>query len=348
MPSLYYSGPRELEWRDEAAPIVSSDQDAIVRTVAVATCDLDTLIVNGQSPFSGPFVLGHEGVAIVTDVGDAVTSVRPGDRVLVPFQINCGTCGACCASRTGNCESLPLASTYGFGFGEEATKWGGFLSEAVRVPFADAMLMPVPPGVNSAMAASVSDNITDAYRTVGPPLAARPGAPVLIVGGAASGSIGLYAVAEALALGAEHVLYVDADPGRRDVAAGYGARVLDHVPERTDHRYPITVDASAKRDGLALALGSLDRDGICTSAAIYFAPETIPPFPLLPMYTLGATFATGRVHARRDAPQVLDMLAEGTLDVAPVITRTVEFADAAEALLEPYTKLVFTRPEADG
>jgi threonine dehydrogenase-like Zn-dependent dehydrogenase len=343
MRALVYAGPQQLEWRDAPEPRIAGDGEAIVRHVAVATCDLDAMIVGGVSPFPAPFAIGHEGVADVLEVGDGVTTVRPGDRVLVPFQISCGTCGACRAGRTGNCETLPLGQTYGFGFGPDQTKWGGFLSDAVHVPFADAMLVKLPDGLAPEQAASASDNITDAYRAIAPHLRARPGAPVLICGGGGSGSIGLYAVAQARALGAEDVLYVDPDPGRRAVAEGYGARTLDHVPERLDDRFPITVDAAGAREALALALGSLDRDGVCTSTAIYFDPATIPPFPLLPLYVMGSTFVTGRIHARHDAPAVLDLLADGTLDVAPVTTKVVPFDDAAEALLEDYTKLVFTR-----
>jgi alcohol dehydrogenase len=204
------------------------------------------------------------------------------------------------------------------------------------------MLVSIPTGLASEVAASASDNITDAYRTVAPHLSARPGAPVLVCGGAGPGSIGLLAVAQALALGAEEVLYVDGDPGRRAVAEGYGAGTVDHVPEQLDRRYPITVDASSSREGLALALASLDRDGVCTSTGIYFDPEMVPPFPLLGLYVLGATFHTGRVHARNDAPAVLDLLARGSLDVEAVIT-TEPFDDAADALLETFTKLVFVR-----
>ena len=158
-----------------------------------------------------------------------------------------------------------------------------------------------------------------------------------------SGSIGLYAAGQAVALGSEDVLYVDEDPGRRAIAEAFGARTLAEVPDRVDRRFPVTVDASASTAGLALALGSLDRDGICTSTAIYFDPATVPPFPLLGMYVMGSTFVTGRIHARRDAPTVLGLLAEGTFDPTPVTSRVVAFDDAADALLERYVKLVFTR-----
>jgi alcohol dehydrogenase len=150
------------------------------------------------------------------------------------------------------------------------------------------------------------------------------------------------AVANAKALGASEVLYADIDAGRRSIAERYGADTLDNVPDQLERRFPITVDASASREGLALALASLDRDGVCTSTGIYFDPDTVPPFPMLGLYVLGATFQTGRIHARRDAPAVLDLLATGGLDVEPVISK-VAFDDAADALLESFTKLVFVR-----
>ena len=136
---------------------------------------------------------------------------------------------------------------------------------------------------------------------------------------------------------------MDTDPDRLPVAESFGAETLDHVPERTDALFPITVDASASPNGLALALGSLDRDGVCTSTGVYFDPESVPAFPLLSMYVQSTTFVTGRIHARRDAPAVLDLLADG-FDPSPVTTRVVQFDDAAGALTEHgYTKLVFTQ-----
>ncbi|HEY6761306.1 MAG TPA: alcohol dehydrogenase catalytic domain-containing protein [Baekduia sp.] len=343
MRALTYTGPRQLEWREAADPRLSGDGEAIVAPLAVATCDLDGLIVSGVGPFPPPFTLGHEAVAEVVEIGDAVTTVRPGDRVVVPFQISCGTCDPCRQGRTGNCDTVPFSSTYGFGFGPDNTRWGGFLADRVHVPYADAMLVPVPDGLAPELAAGASDNITDAYRAVAPYLAARPGAAVLVCGGASTGSIGLYAVAHAAALGAGEILYVDPDPARRAIAErAYGARTLDAVPEGVDARYPITVEAAATPEALALAVGSLDRDGVCTSTAIHFDQARVPPFPLLQMYVMNATFTTGRTHARRDAPKVLDLLAAGTLDVAPVTTRTVAFDDAVDALLDDYTKLVFT------
>jgi threonine dehydrogenase-like Zn-dependent dehydrogenase len=339
MQQLTYTAPASLEWRDAPEPELSSDHGALVRPVAVATCDLDAFIVQGTSPFPPPFPIGHECVAEVVEVGDAVTSVEPGRRVSVPFQISCGECAPCRRGRTGNCSEVGFMATYGFGPAVE--QWGGFLSDLVSVPYADHMLVPVPEGLEPAAVASASDNISDAWRAVGPMLAEEPGAPVLVIGGAGPGSIGLYAAGIAVALGAESVLYVDADPDRRATAVELGAETLAELPKRLGP-FPITVDASAIPDGLALALRSTAADGVCTSTAIYFAD--VPALPLLEMYTKCITFKTGRAHVREAMPNVLDLAAAGKLHPERVTTKVVPWADASDALLEQgWTKLVIER-----
>jgi alcohol dehydrogenase len=339
MQQLTYTAPNELEWTEAVEPRLNSDRAALVRPLAVATCDLDALIVIGRSPFAPPFPIGHECVAEVVDLGDGITSLERGQLVSVPFQISCGECVPCRRGRTGNCASVGFMATYGFGPAVE--QWGGFLSDLVCVPYAEHMLVPVPAGLEPAAVASVSDNLSDAWRSVGPQLAEEPGAAVLVVGGAGPGSIGLYAVALALALGAASVLYVDADAGRRGTAEALGAETLADPPKRLGP-FPITVDSSADPEGLALALRSTAPDGTCTSTAIYFGEQ--PALPLLEMYTKCVTFKTGRAHVREAMPLVLELVAAGSLQPERVTTRTVPWLDAAAALLEAdWTKLVIER-----
>src|SRR5438128_8118936 len=169
---------------------------------------------------------------------------------------------------------------------------GGFLSDLICVPDAEHMLVPLPQGLHPVALASASDNLSDAWRAVAPGLAAEPGPAVPVLGGASSGSIGLYAVALALALDASRVVYVDADEGRRRTAEELGAEALAHAPKRLGP-FPIMVDSSAQAEGLAVALRSTAPGGTCTSTAIYFGEQ--PSLPLLEMYTKGITFKTGRV-----------------------------------------------------
>ena len=123
---------------------------------------------------------------------------------------------------------------------------GGFLADLVRVPYADAMLVPLPPGVDPVAVASLSDNIVDGWRCVGPyagELAALDQADRrVLVSGAAS--IGLYAVAVAVALGAR-TDYVDTDRGRLEIAERLGAMVHEQpLPDRAWSTYPVTVSAA--------------------------------------------------------------------------------------------------------
>lgn len=343
MRQLEITGARVTEWREAPAPSLRGDGEALVHPLAVAMCDLDGAFLAGAIPVAEPFPLGHECVAEVVEVGDAVTAVIPGDRVVVPFQISCGTCSSCASGHTGSCDSVPRGSAYGMR--PLGGDWGGALADVLRVPYADAMLVPLPAGVEPAAVASVADNVPDGFRAVAGPLAAAPAEEVLVVGGLAR-SVGLYATACALALGASRVVFADADAGRLETAAALGAETVA-VPAAEDGRpdwpaklgrFPITVDASGDHGGLHSALRSTAPDGTCTSVAIYFEPTT--PLPLLEMYTRGCTLHTSRVHARAVIPDVLALVAAGRLEPGLVTSAVVSFDDAPAALADPPTKLV--------
>lgn len=105
MRQLVFHGPDDLRWEEVAEPRLEDDRDVLVRPVAVARCDLDAPIAMGLYPMAGPFPMGHEMVGEVVDRGDAAGEVSIGDRVVVPFQISCGSCAACTRGFTGSCEA---------------------------------------------------------------------------------------------------------------------------------------------------------------------------------------------------------------------------------------------------
>jgi alcohol dehydrogenase len=341
MRELNFIEAGRLEWRDAPDPRLEGDGEALVRPVAVATCDLDTLLVRGLAPVDGPFPFGHEGVAEVVEVGDSVKNTKPGDLVTVPFQISCGECDTCRRGHTGNCERVERMAMYGLPIG---TNYGGFLSDSVRVPFADAMLVGVPDGIEPASIASLSDNIPDGWRTVAPQLAERPGAPVLIC--ASGAAIALYATAIALALGAERVDLAGGDSYIRERAEQLGANLLDtEFPQRFG-QYPITVDASADHAGLACAIRSTEPEGTCTSIGIYFEETT--PVPLLEMYTRGIRFHTGRVHARPTIEPLLELVRSGAFKPELITGETASWEDAPDAIAGHRSKLVISRVAQSG
>ena len=253
--------PHRLEWSDVDDPERQDARDALVRPLAVATCDLDAPIIAGRTPYEPPIAVGHECVAEVVEAPDG--GPEPGTRVSVPFQISCGECERCRRGLTGNCESVPFLSMYGFGsFGGD---WGGFLSDLVRVPFSDHMLSPLPHGVSAEAAASVSDNIVDGWRLVAPGLEQWPGGEVLVAGG--SPSIGLYGVQVALALGAARVVYCDVEGERLRKAEELGAEVVDGYPARLKTSLP-RLSASASGASAHASTRSVTRSGRSLPSAI--------------------------------------------------------------------------------
>ncbi|GAB2632889.1 alcohol dehydrogenase catalytic domain-containing protein [Nocardia goodfellowii] len=333
------SGPGALTWEDVPEPEISTPEQALVRPIALATCDIDPAVLRGTFPLPWPYPFGHEGVVEVVAVGEDVRAVRVGDRAVVPFQISCGTCRPCLRGHTGNCASHPPLSTFGLGtLGGLA--WGGLWADLALIPHADAMLVPLPAGVDPATVASASDNIPDGYRAVGPQLAADPGAEVLVIGGPAAPSIGLYAAGLAVALGSDRVVYLDDAPDRLAIAEKLGAQAIEGRRDTRVGRFPITVEAAGGAKALRAAVDATAYDGWCTSVSVQLSDVALPIFD---MYSRCCTFHTGRAHARPVIPAVLDLVAAGRFDPSLVTSVTVPWDDAVAALQETPMKLVAVR-----
>ncbi len=328
MLGLDFLGRRRLEWREIPAPRLHGPAEALVRPLAVAACDLDADIVAGRSPFAPPFVLGHEFAGEVVEVGDAVQRFQPNDRVAVAFQPSCGACAFCRRGHTAACTHAPGTAMYGIG--AAGGDWGGALCDVVRVPYAEAMLSPLPPGLSPAMAAGAGDNIADGYRTVAGPLAERPGASVLVAG---RGCIALYAAYWALELGAERVTVASRDGELLHRAARLGAEVeaVERWPRRF-RTHGITVDCTGEPDGLAAVIRSTEAFGACTSAAIYFGEP--PRLPMLDMYMKGIRLETGRVNSAAAQPGVLDLIARHGLAPERIGATVVAWERMGEALAD--------------
>ena len=333
MQQLMFVSPREFEWREVAAPRITAAGEAIVRPLAVTRCDLDLYLALGAFPMPGEFAFGHEIAGEVLAVGSEVTGVEPGDRVIVPFQINCGACPFCLAGLTNACSAVPAYSAFGLAH-SSGKEWGGGLSDAVLVPYADAMLVKIPPSLSLTAAAALSDNAVDGFRTVAKRLQATPGAPVLVVGGLAQ-SVGLYAVQAALALHSERVVYCDNSPVRLALALSLGAEVVDcdvADVERLDEQFPIVVDAAISAEGLAFALRSTAACGHCISvSSVPAGDDADVSLPIREMYMKGVSWELSRVHARGALHDALECTRCG-LDPGKIITRELPFESAHELM----------------
>lgn len=343
MQQLMALGATAFEWREIPEPRLLTAGDAIVRPLAVSICDADVLYMRGAFRRRDPFCFGHEFVAEVVELGEDVAGFAIGDRVVVAFLIACGSCGACRRGLPAACTTIGAKAAYGFGiFGD----WGGALCDLVRVPYANYMMELVPPGVSPAAAASVGDNLSDAFRCVAEGLGEQPGAPVLVVaGGGGTPSIGLYAATLAIALGSEQVDYLDSDPARLALAESLGAAAIERASApRSVGNYFVTADTSGDPSGawLSTALRSTAAYGRCTSCGVYHGSA---PIPLGAMYDRGVRFTVGWGNPQAHMAKVLGLLesAPGMLDS---IHTVAPWDEAIDRLAQPPTKLILARPEA--
>ncbi len=365
MRQLTVVGRNALEWREVPEPELRTQDAVLVRPFAVARCDIDLGLIRGSAargfrwgkllrqldpdvphlfgsaPYRVPFPLGHECVAEVIACGENVRGFRRGDRVIVPFQISCGSCMSCAANLTGHCAAVPAFSMYG-GVGGKNDGWGGALSDCVRVPYGDAMLVHLPDGVDAASVASASDNLPDGWRAVAPALAERPGARVLVVGGAVR-SIGLYAAAIAVALGSERVDYLDRNPDRLALAKKVGANPIEasYLLAKNCATHPIVVDATNDARGLKFALRATAAGGVCTTVGIF--PRKTTGIPMLRMYSRGLTLKTGLTNARPAIPAILELVRLGRLRPELITTTRAGWEEAPDAFMSSSTKVVVTR-----
>jgi threonine dehydrogenase-like Zn-dependent dehydrogenase len=368
-----------LEWRDRPEPVLESGTDALVRPFVASRCDGDALPIHrpvsralqaglkaglidpvvgsilGSVPFKGPFGIGHECVAQVTEVGAEVADIEVGDVVVVPWAISCGSCEECRLGLTAKCSTMrvesPGRTLAAFGFGPSCGSWGGMVTDSLRVPFADHMLVRVPGSVDPLRVAAASDNLADAWRAVVPGLDERPGGSVLVIGGGGQ-SIGLYAAGLAVRHGAAVVDYLDASDARLEVAQAFGA--TPHGLPKNRRRsawhprstgYDVVVEASSQTSGLRGAIRALKPGGICTAVGYYLATGT--KVPIMDMYATSATLRVGISHVRPILPTLLDFIATTGFPAEQVTSLLADWEDAPSAYAEHTTKLVLHRPPLD-
>jgi alcohol dehydrogenase len=215
-------------------------------------------------------------------------------------------------------------------------EWGGLFSDLVRVPYADAMLVPLPPGVDPIAMASASDNWSLAWRLVAPHLAAAPDGSVLILN---NGSIGLYACDIAGALGASRRLFVDPDPARRAIAESYGAGTAEAI-DPIHRGFDLAIETTGRVDALACACRSLVPEGICESAGNHFRPGELPLFE---MYLNSINLRIARDNVRAHIPAALDLVQSGRVDPRRVVSHVLDWETLPDELPKLHTKPVFVR-----
>jgi alcohol dehydrogenase len=327
MKALVYHGPGKRAWDTVADPGIVDPTDAIVRIDTSTICGTDLHILKGDVPETTPgTVLGHEAVGTVEEVGAAVTSVAPGDRVLVSCISACGRCRFCKEAHYGQC--------LGGGGWILGHTIDGLQAEYARTPFADTSLYKLPEATSDEQILFLADILPTSYEVGVLNGAVGPGDVVAIVG---AGPIGLAAVLTAGLLSPSQIVVIDLDDSRLARAREFGASVTINNG---------TEDARARIMELTDGLGAdvaLEAVGIASTFEL--AAELIRPgghvanigvhghsacLHLETMWSRNVTITTGLVDTFT-IPQLMKLVAQGRLDPTVLATHRYALEDTMAA-----------------
>lgn len=321
-------GPRDFRVEQVPDPRVEEPTDAVVRVVLSCVCGSDLWAWRGISAREPGERIGHEFLGVVDQVGAEVRTVRPGQLVVAPFVFSDGTCEYCTRGLHPSCPSGGIWGRPGYDGGQ---------GEAVRVPLADATLVPLPEDVDPDLLPAVltlSDVMATGHhaaRMAG----VRPGATVAVVG---DGAVGLCGVLASARLGAERIIALSRNPARSALAERFGA--TDVVPERGDDAVTAVRELTGGR-GVDCALECVGTDQAMSTAIGVTAdggqvgfvgiPHEVTSVDVRQMFSRNLGLRGGIAPARAYLPELLDDVLAGRLDPGPVFDRTYSLAELPQA-----------------
>ena len=327
MKALVYHGPGQRAWETVPDPRIEDATDAIVRIDTSTICGTDLHILKGDVPEVEPGrILGHEAVGTVVEVGAAVSTLAPGDRVLVSCITSCGRCRFCKEARYGLCTGGG-----GWIFGHLID---GLQAELARVPFADTSVHKIPEGLTDEDVIFLADILPTSYE-VGV-LAGRvePGDTVAIVG---AGPIGLAAVMTAKLFTPGRIVVLDIAEARLEKARAFGADVTINngavdpvaaVMELTDGLgADVAIEAVGVPETFELCAELIRPGGRVANVGVHGHAATLH---LERLWIRDVTITTGLVDTFT-TPKLMRLIAEGRLDPTPFATHRFELDETMEA-----------------
>ncbi len=371
MKALCWHGVSDVRIDNVPDPKIADPTDAIIRITSTAICGSDLHLFDGFMPtMQSGDVLGHENMGEVIEVGKSVTSLKKGDRVVIPFNIACGSCWfcqnslfSCCDNSNPNAEIAKKAMGHSpaamFGYSHMLGGLSGGQAEFLRVPFADVGALKVPDELTDEQVLFLSDIFPTGYMAA-ENAEIQKGETVAIWG---CGPVGQFAIKSAWMLGAGRVIAIDCVPERLKMAKEEGqaevidfsqVSVYDTLQEMTKGRGPDrciesvgceahgtgAIDAVLDRVKNAVMLTTdrahALREAImcCRKAGTISVPGVYVGFPdKIPFGAFmnkGLTMKGGQTHMHRYMKPLLERVQREEIDPSFVITHRVRLDDAPE------------------
>jgi threonine dehydrogenase-like Zn-dependent dehydrogenase len=363
MKALVWHGKQDIRCETVPDPQIEDQKDAIIKVTSCAICGSDLHLFHNMIPAMKPGdVVGHEMMGEVVEVGSEVGKLRKGDRIVVPFTINCDECSQCRRGNYSLCErsnrNKELAdklfghTTAGlFGYTHLTGGYAGGQAEYLRVPFADGTHIKVPDSMTDEQALFLGDIFPTGWQAAVQCDIQRD--DVVAIWGA--GPVGQMAIRSAVLLGAGKVVVIDRLPERLSMAAAAGAEtinfedesVIDRLSELTGGKGPdkcidavgMEAHASSHIDSMMdrvkqATMMANDRAHVlremiyvCRGGGILSIPGVysglMDKVPFGMAMQKGLTFRMGQTHVRRWTDDLTRRIDEGQIDPSFVITHTV-------------------------
>jgi alcohol dehydrogenase len=360
MRAMVYRGPYRVRVEEKDLPAIEHPNDAIVRVTCAAICGSDLHLYHGLMPDTRVgMTFGHEFTGVVEQVGSSVQNLRPGDRVLVPFNISCGSCFFCTRGLYSNCHNTNAnATAVGgiYGYSHTAGGYDGGQAEYVRVPFADVGPSLIPDWMSEEDAVLLTDACPTGY--FGAELGDIEEGDVVVVFGA--GPVGLFAAKSAWLMGAGRVIVVDHIEYRLEKARTFAHAetinftehddIVLHLKKLTDHLgADVCIDAvGAEADGSFMHVVTTSKLKLQggSPVALNWAIDSVRKAGTVsvvggygPMFSLvkfgdamnkGLTIRTNQCSVKRHWPRLFEHVKSGVLKPSEIVTHRIALDEIAE------------------
>jgi threonine dehydrogenase-like Zn-dependent dehydrogenase len=361
MLAMNYRGPYRIRASQVPDPMIEHPNDAIVQVTRSCICGSDLHLYHGLVPDTRVgTTFGHEFVGTVVEVGPSVQNLRAGDRVLVPFNVFCGTCYFCQRELYGNCHNTnPQATAVGgiYGYSHTAGGYQGGQAQYVRVPMADVGPTKIPDELLLEDAVLLTDAFPTGYQAaeMGD---IREGDTVVVFG---AGPVGIFAAKSAWLLGAGRVIVVDGVDYRLDFVRQFAQcetvdfRTVDdmtiQLKKMTDWLGPdVCIDcvgAEAAGNFLQRMTGVKLKMQAGSATVLHWAINSVrkggkvsivgvygPTFNLVPIgnaVNKGLTLRMNQASVKRHLPRLIEHIQAGRIEPHRVITHRIPLEDVADA-----------------
>lgn len=361
MLAMNYRGPFRVRLdKNKAEPEILHPQDAIVRVTRSCICGSDLHLYHGLVPDTRVgMTFGHEFIGVVEEVGSGVQKLKPGDRVLVPFNIACGTCPFCTQQLFGNChESNSEATAVGgiFGYSHTAGGYDGGQAEYVRVPYADVGPEIIPEWMDEDDAVLLTDVVPTGYQAA-EMAGIKKGDTVVVFG---AGPIGIMAAKCAWLFGAGRVIVIDKLDYRLEFVKNYAQcevynflSIDDPVlflKKLTGIGPDVCIDAvgceaagdtfhtltgrkmllqAGSPTALEWAINGVKKGGIISVVGVYGPTGNM--IPIGNVVNKGLTIRANQASVKRLLPHLIEHVKNGILNPKEIITHRLPLEEVSDA-----------------